>query len=126
MMSAFNGKLPVNNGNWLGDMGRYRNEIGVNRFDVGARADRSASTRSLFDCESGTSENWSLSFSQNSVGFYGAGTNRYRNIQLKKNWTRARHSFKRVSIGVSGSSGICFVMGNLSRSALFSGFNANA
>ena len=113
-------------GRYRSILARYRREPGRYRGDVGAGVDRSASTRSLFECESGTSENRNRSFLQISRGFYGAETNRFRNMQLNKNWTRARRRFKRVSIGVSRSSRICFVRGNLGRSGLFSGFNANA
>tara|TARA_R110000868_G_scaffold411781_1_gene710226 strand:- start:39169 stop:39459 length:291 start_codon:yes stop_codon:yes gene_type:complete len=93
MVSEFKEKLTVNNGNWWGDTGRYWHDIGVNRVDIGSISRRerteSASTRSLFECESGTSENRHRSFLQISRGFYGAETNRFRNMQLNKNWTRA-------------------------------------
>lgn len=40
MVSEFKGKLTVNNGNWWGDTGRYWHDIGVNRVDIEAGADR--------------------------------------------------------------------------------------
>lgn len=113
-------------GRYRSILARYRREPGRYRGDVGAGVDRSVSTRSLFDCESGTSEEQASIIFANSSWVLWCGNNQVRNIQLKKNWTRARRRYKRVSIGVSRSSRICFVRGNLGRSALFSGFNAKA
>ena len=130
MVSAFKEKRTVNNGNWWGDTGRYWRDNGVNRVDIGAMCRREwvevCRPAVYLTVNREQVKNGHPSFLQIPVGFYDAGIIRYRNIQLKKNWTRARRRFKRVSIGVSGSSRICFLMGNQSRSALFSGFTANA
>tara|TARA_R100001132_G_C3275171_1_gene97886 strand:- start:11469 stop:11813 length:345 start_codon:yes stop_codon:yes gene_type:complete len=70
-------------------------------------------------------KNRNRSFLQKSVEFYGAGTNWFRNIQLNRNWTRARLRYKRIAIGASRSSGICFAAGSLISGGLFSGIKVN-
>ncbi|QDU17327.1 hypothetical protein [Gimesia maris] len=78
MVSAFKEKRTVNNGNWWGETGRYWRDIGVNRVDIGAGVDRSVSTRSLFDCESGTSEEQSSIIFANSSWVLWCGNNQVR------------------------------------------------
>ena len=50
---------------------------------------------------------------------------RFRNIQLNRNWTRARLRYKRIAIGASRSSEICFAAGSLISGGLFSGIEVS-